>query len=114
DLVANEVNITLGSTAYLQAQPSGDMTVSVIEGEGTVSAFGVTVTVLEGYRTTIPLDANGAASAAPTEPEPYDPAALATLPIRILPRAIRIAAPPSGGGLPLAGEYEWVNGTPTE
>jgi uncharacterized protein YgiM (DUF1202 family) len=70
--VANEVNITLGSTAYLQAEPGDEMTVSLVEGEASVSAFDVTVDVQAGFRTRIPLDEDGNASGPPSEPEPYD------------------------------------------
>ena len=58
NLRANDVDVQLGSTAYLQAQPSGNMTVSVVEGEGHVTAQGQTVVSRQGRRRTIPMDAN--------------------------------------------------------
>ncbi len=91
NLDVNDVSIQLGSTAYLQAQKSGNMTVSVIEGQGIVTAQGVTVTVPAGSQVIIPLDANGLASGAPVGPQPYDNAKLAPLPISLLGRSITIA-----------------------
>ncbi|MBL8164107.1 MAG: hypothetical protein JNJ61_19115, partial [Anaerolineae bacterium] len=44
-LRANDVEISLGSTAYFQAEAGDAMTVSVVEGEAQVTADGETVTV---------------------------------------------------------------------
>lgn len=114
----NEVKITLGSTAFLQAQPDGEMTASVVEGEATVEAGGVSVTVPEGSLVRVPLDDQGLASGPPSQPEPYDDSRMAVLPIRILPREITIAAPisesTSPGVLPAAGEWQLATtGEPT-
>jgi hypothetical protein len=96
ELTVNGVDIALGSTAYLQAQPGtsnadGQMTVSIIEGQGVVETAGVSVTVPAGTQTTIPLDENGIANGAPQEPVPYDGAALLSLPITLLPETFTIA-----------------------
>lgn len=93
NLRANDVDIQLGSTAFFQAQPNGNMTVSVVEGEGHITAQGVTVAVPAGTQTTIPLDANLHASGAPTPAQPYDAALVAPLPIRVLPDPITVALP---------------------
>jgi len=92
DLLANEVAITLGSTAYLQAQAGGDMIVTVVEGQATVTALGTTVVAPAGTRVRIPLDGNRAASGPPVGPEPYDAAGLAALPLVLLPDVITVAA----------------------
>jgi hypothetical protein len=116
----NEVEITLGSTAYLQAQPEGDMAVSVLEGEVTISAFGATVTIPAGSRATVPIDDQMRASGPPEDAEPYDPSELAALPIGLLERAITLETTPeatveAGGGLiPEPGQWTWVNGAATE
>ncbi|MBL8130385.1 MAG: hypothetical protein JNL42_00900 [Anaerolineae bacterium] len=118
---ANDVQISLGSTAFLQAQSSGEMTVSVVEGQAEVTAQGVTVVTPAGSFVRIPLDEERHASGPPSQPEPYDPVRMALLPIRLLPRAIVIAPPldgsaeslAEGGTVPAAGEYLWVNGTPS-
>lgn len=111
----NEVNIDLGSTAYLQAQPDDEMTVNLIEGQADVTAQGVTVTAPAGTRVRIPLNANGVASGAPIGPEPYDDAALQTLPLLLLSQPIvvapaltedEIAALVPSGELPLSGVWQ--------
>ncbi len=84
-------DITLGSTAYFQAQANGEMTVSVVEGQGTVTAGGTTVTVPAGTRARIPLDANLTANGVPVGPEPYDAAALGVLPLRLMPQVVTVA-----------------------
>lgn len=89
---ANEVNISLGSTAYLQAQAPGNMTVSVVEGQAEVSASGVTRIVPAGSRVRIPLDGNRAASGPPGEVEPYTGRDIQGLPVGILDRVITVAA----------------------
>jgi quercetin dioxygenase-like cupin family protein len=117
---ANEVEITLGSTAYLQAQPEGDMTVSVLEGQVTLEAFGAAVTIPAGSRAAVPMDDQMRASGPPEEAEPYDPSELAALPVSLLERAVTIEATPeatveAGSGLvPAAGTWTWVNGAVSE
>jgi quercetin dioxygenase-like cupin family protein len=117
---ANEVEITLGSTAYLQAQPEGDMTVSVLEGQVTLEAFGAAVTIPAGSRAAVPMDDQMRASGPPEEAEPYDPSELAALPVSLLERAVTIEATPeatveAGSGLvPAAGQWVWVNGEVSE
>lgn len=73
DFKVNGMEIALGSTAYLTA-PAGEATscVYLIEGESDVEAAGDGVTVQPGERTCVPLDEDGIASGAPSEPEPYD------------------------------------------
>ena len=65
-LTADDIQITLGSTAYIQAQVGGEFTISVIEGQGTVTAAGVTVTVPGGTHVRVPLDNTLTAAGAPT------------------------------------------------
>lgn len=115
-LRANDVDIQLASTAYLQAQPGETMTVSVVEGQAQVSAAGTTVTVPAGAKVDIPIDEDLKAAGEPSDPVPYDDAALASLPVNILPEEIAVApaaeddeieqanqppAPPSAGAVDL-------------
>ncbi|MEO8394400.1 MAG: SH3 domain-containing protein [Chloroflexota bacterium] len=93
NLRANDVDVQLGSTAFIQAQSSGNMTVSVVEGEGHITAQGVTVAVPAGTQTTIPMDANLKASGPPTPAQPYDAALVEPLPIQVLPDAITMVLP---------------------
>ncbi len=109
---ANDVDIQLGSTAYLQAQPGADMTVSVIEGEGAITADGVTVTVPAGAEVTIPLDEILSAIGAPSDPQPYDAEMLQTLPVQVLPREITIAPPADEDALTPGGDFDFGGGLP--
>jgi len=120
ELTVDDVEITLGSSAYFQAQPDGELVISVVEGEGTVTADGVTVTVPAGSRARVPLDANLSAAGAPIGPEPYDGAALAALPLSLLPETITIApavestadaGSASGAIIPQAGLWDVETGT---
>jgi hypothetical protein len=117
ELTINDVKVELGSTGYFQAQPGADMTVSVVEGEGTLEADGVTVTVPAGSISTVPVDNNLQASGPPTPPQPYNPDNLRSLPIKILPRTITIApafveATLEPGANPVPGQWTIVNGEP--
>jgi hypothetical protein len=91
ELTMNDVNITLGSTAYVQAEPEGSMIFNVIEGEGIVEAEDVERTVPAGSRVTVEIDEDLHADEPPSEVEPYDTEELGVLPIDILPREIEIA-----------------------
>lgn len=88
---ANNAEIELGSTAYFQAQPGGDMTITVIEGQAQVTAAGTAVNVPAGTRVRIPLDDNNNANGAPVGPEPYVIADLAALPVTHLERTVTVA-----------------------
>ncbi|MEZ4670832.1 MAG: SH3 domain-containing protein [Anaerolineae bacterium] len=91
NLVANEVNIQLGSTVYLQAQPGAEMIISVLEGHASVESGGVVVTVPAGSRARVPVDNRSAASGPPVGPESYLNADLAALPVGNLETVITIA-----------------------
>ena len=93
DLTVNAVHVTLGSTAYFQAQPGGDMIISVVEGHGTASAFNKTVTIPAGSRVRIPIDTNLQASGPPADPEPYVSGDIAALPLQNMPDVITSASP---------------------
>ncbi len=93
NLRANDADIQLGSTAYLQAQPGGTMTISVLEGEGKVTSDGKTVTVPAGTQSQIPLDNDLKANGVPGNAQPYSAGAFANLPISLLPLPITIAKP---------------------
>lgn len=91
DLQMNGVNVKLGSTAYVQAQPGGEMTINLIEGKSQVESAGVTRTLPEGTRVRVPLDANLQAAGAPSQVEPYDDSKFQALPTNLLPRKITVA-----------------------
>ncbi|MFN8376895.1 MAG: SH3 domain-containing protein [Anaerolineae bacterium] len=90
----NGVSIALGSTLFLQtAQNSLD--INVIEGGAYVTAEGVTQLVPAGTFTSVPLTSDGhAPSGVPTDPQPYNAAAFASLPVDAaspLPEPIAVA-----------------------
>ena len=94
---ANAVNVTIGSTVYLQTdeRTAGqfEWLLSVIEGQAQVEAAGVTRIVPAGGRVRVALDANGLANGAPSAVEAYPMEAVQALPIHLLARAIAIAPP---------------------
>jgi hypothetical protein len=110
----NEVSIELGSTAYLQAEPGGEMAVSVVDGGASVSAQGVTIETPAGSQTTIPLDEDGLADGPPTDPQPYDGVLLESLPVLLLTEEIAIAPPieddVSSGDVPELIDGQWEFG----
>lgn len=69
NLVLNEVEIALGSTAYFQAEAGGEMSVSVLEGRAEVTADGETQAALMNMRVRVPLDENLAPAGPPSLPE---------------------------------------------
>lgn len=91
DLVVNEVTIRLHSTAYIQSQPDGEMTVNLIEGNARVAAQGRSIFVPAGTRVRIRMDDNNRAVDVPSDPEAYDDAMIARLPVSVLPRKIEAA-----------------------
>ncbi len=107
NLRANDVDITLGSTAFLQAQANANLTVSVVEGEGHVTSNGETVNVPAGAQVSVPMDANLQAAGAPSDPVPYDTTLVNPLPVQDLPEPITIAPPAS------AAEILAANAAPT-
>ncbi|MEQ8672624.1 MAG: hypothetical protein RLP44_12030 [Aggregatilineales bacterium] len=90
---ANGVQVELGSTAFLQAEAGGEMIVSVIEGQATLTAFDVTVTAPAGSQVRIQLDDDGIVADAPGQPQAYDLDDLIGLPLILLEREIEIALP---------------------
>jgi hypothetical protein len=82
-LNVNDVEIHLGSTVYLQAQPGDRMTVTVVEGQAMLEAGGQTEIVPAGTFSQVQLDQAGKATSAPSFPQPYDEAALQNLPLNL-------------------------------
>ena len=89
----NQVVVKLGSTVYFQAQPSGDMVVTTVEGHATVEARGVSYTAVAGSSIHVKLDADMNPISAPSLPQAYQMVDVANLPIAHLPRKISIHMP---------------------
>lgn len=92
-LLVNEVNVQIGSTVYFQAQPGGDMTVSVVEGAARVTTAGQTYTAIAGSQLTVPVDENLTPSGPPTYPTAYAIGDVQALPVSSLERPITIHSP---------------------
>lgn len=89
--LVNEISISLGSTAYLQAVWGNGMQISVIEGQARVSDGTVTVLAPAGSQVFVPLDANGTPIAPPLGPVSYLESRLASLPIALLEEPVAVA-----------------------
>ncbi len=99
-MTINGASITLGSTAYLTAQQNQEMEFAIVEGQGVVSANGVTQVVQPGAQVGIPLgggpdglEVNGP----PSAPEPFDLQAIQLAPLKLLDRPVTIPLPIQGG-----------------
>jgi uncharacterized protein YgiM (DUF1202 family) len=88
DLWINEVRIRLGSTAFIQAQRSKKMTITMLEGESHVQAKGVEYSASAGTQLTIPMDQNLAPSAPPNPPSPITNTNISNLPVQNLDRQV--------------------------
>jgi hypothetical protein len=114
ELLVNEVSITLGSTAFLQAQSGGSMTISMLEGQAQVSAFDRIVQVPAGTQAVVPLDAIGAAAGVPTlGVQPDTGPGLAGM-LSVLPQTIEVAEPLSAAEIeqrvsqPMPGQWAFI------
>jgi uncharacterized protein YraI len=97
-LLINEVDIQIGSTVFLQAQPGGDMSILVTEGSVEVGAFGSTVQVPMGEQATVPMGESLQASGPPTPPTSFDPASVSALPVELLEKLTPPLPEPIPGG----------------
>jgi hypothetical protein len=89
----NEVDIQLGSTVFFEAQPGGEMTVSVVEGSAVVTTGGVSYQAVAGTQIGVPLGDDMKPSGPPSMPRAYEMETVAALPVGYLPRAVTIASP---------------------
>ncbi|MEP6987391.1 MAG: hypothetical protein ABI970_17430, partial [Chloroflexota bacterium] len=90
----NDVQIELGSTIFMQAQPTtattpGQYTISVLEGHALLTAAGQTLYVPAGAEGIVPLDTQGRASGTPVLGY-YRDSEVAHLPVSVLPKSIQI------------------------
>jgi hypothetical protein len=104
----NGVDLQIGSTAYIQAFPpdeeedtEGQMMISLLEGEATISANDSQVTIPAGQFSTIALDEELQVAGAPADPMPYDTSAFEALPLSLLEREIEVV---QGDGMQDDGE----------
>jgi hypothetical protein len=90
DLFINEVKVSLGSTAHFQAAPDTALHIITLEGEAQIEAFGEVQIIPAGAWGEVPLDENMVPAGLPTEPMPFEPAALQTLPLSHLERPLTV------------------------
>jgi hypothetical protein len=93
DLTINDVQVSLGSTAYVTAEVEDFLTFNLLEGEAEVTADGETQVVAGGEFVQVPMDENLSATGAPSEAEAIDFTLLPVLPIQLLPQDISEDAP---------------------
>lgn len=107
----DEVIIQMEGTAYVNAQPDGDLTFSVLDGSAQVEAQGDTRTVVAGAQVAVPIDDTLTASDTPADPQPYTQAELQSLPLELLNQPVTpnpsLVLPP---GTPIAGSWRFTWG----
>ncbi len=108
----NEVKIRLGSTVYIQAPPSGSMSITTLEGAAHVEAFGVEQTAIAGTTVTVELDSDSKAVAPPSEPERYTEENVERLPIDNLEEQITVV--PRASLTPMVTDTAVPTETPTD
>ncbi|MAU08904.1 MAG: hypothetical protein CL607_03715 [Anaerolineaceae bacterium] len=86
----NGVRIELNGAMFVQAQPSANLEIDVLEGEAVVSANGSSATANAGNAVTVLLTEDMQANGTPNVVA-YDEATVNALPIRLLPRLFGIA-----------------------
>lgn len=85
--------ITFNDTVYMSVVP-GTLTVAGLGGVTAVSAEAITRILRPGTQVTIPIDASShQATGQPSEPGPYDVAAIQAAPVHALPRLVRLPDP---------------------
>jgi hypothetical protein len=91
----NGADVALGSTAYVTAELNKVMEFAIVEGQGIISANGVTRVVQPGAQVSIPLGGPDGlqANGAPDEPEPFDVNAIQLAPLNLLDRKVTIPSP---------------------
>ncbi len=90
----NDINVELGSTVFMQAQPAtattaGQYTIFVLEGHALLQVAGQTLYVPAGAGGTVPLDTQGKANGVPVLTFFHD-SDVAYLPISKLPKSIQL------------------------
>lgn len=84
----NGVDLIIGSTAFLTAPTETELQVSTFDGTVSVTSGEVTQTVTPGFTITV------VEGEPPSQPAPYRPSTMRTIPVQLLPEVIDIAAAP--------------------
>ncbi len=106
----DEVIIELNATAFVQAQPGGDLTINILQGSANVTAGGSTQTAVAGTSIAVPLNEDLQADGEPEVSTAYDPTDLLGLPLTLLPRTVIPAEPlnvAEGAPVPGSWRFSW-------
>jgi hypothetical protein len=87
-MTINGVDIDIGSTAYVQAQPNQGMTVSLLEGHASLTAHGMTQELVPGTHASVALDENLNPLTVPGLAVANDPETIDDLPLELLDRPV--------------------------
>ena len=102
----DEVVITMDATAFVQVEPGGDMTISILEGSAQVEADGVSRTIIPGTQVTVPIDDNLVAVGQPSAPEAFVMENLDNVPVGLLDEVVTIPQPVNiQPGVPFEGNW---------
>lgn len=80
------------ATAFLQSYPGGNLTIDVLDGEGTITANDFTMQLRRGMRMVVPISEKNLVSGI-VHVEPYNYEDIKNLPISLLPEAIELMQP---------------------
>ena len=104
----DEVVVQLDATAFIQAAPNGELTVTVLDGSAQVTAVDETRTAVAGTSIAVALNPELMAEAVPSDPVPFDPVAVQSLPIGLLDDPITIPDPfNQPANRPIAGSWQF-------
>lgn len=78
-ITLNGADLTLGSSAIVEAQPGAEMTVTMAKGTAIVNTAAGDGATIRGQQLSVPLNANGVAAGAPTAATEFDASLLAPL-----------------------------------
>lgn len=114
NLTVNDVEIELGSTAYLTAEAEEEMTIALLDGQAAVEAEDESQVVDAGFYVTVPMDENLSAAGPPSEPQEIESDSEA-LPTASLPEGDEegsgegedVAAASGDEIVPLSGTWVW-------
>ncbi|MEP0764715.1 MAG: hypothetical protein HRF48_18455 [Chloroflexota bacterium] len=87
----NGAEVTVASTVFVQAEPGGEFTIAVLDGNATITVNDETVIAPPGVRVAIPLS-DGYAPSGHMRVSPYALADVEHLPLALLPQEVDIAA----------------------
>ena len=92
-LIIDDATLSLSSTVFVTAEPSGSLSIYTIDGSSGVTAFGVSQAALDGMVIRVPLDASLKVSGPPAAAVAYNADDLRRLPLKSLPRRIAVSSP---------------------